>query len=189
LFRRCVQIRRPAILGFAYTTRLEEPPISEIQTCPRLVIVCGLPGSGKTSHAMQVEQKMHAVRFCADEWMDALGINLWDSDARQRVEQLQWKIAQQILRLGRNAVIEWGTWARSERDALRMEARLLGAAVELHFLDAPLDVLFDRIRSRNAETPAIAFEDVQKWAQVFERPSYEEVSLFDQPQAPDPAVN
>jgi predicted kinase len=168
---------------------LEESPISEIQTRPRLIIVCGLPGSGKTSHAMQVEQRMHAVRFCADEWMVDLGINLWDSKARQRIEQLQWKIAQQILSLGCSVVIEWGTWARSERDALRIGARNLGAAVELHFLEAPPDLLFLRIRRRGAETPAITFEDIQKWAQMFERPSSEEMSLFDEYQASSPAAN
>ena len=163
--------------------------MSESQSPARLVIVCGLPGSGKTSHAKQVEQKLHAVRFCADEWMADLGINLWESEARQRIEQLQWKTAQRILSIGGNAVIEWGTWARSERDALRICARQLGAAVELHLLDAPLEILFDRIRRRNAETPAITFEDMQKWAQVFERPSSEEMSLFDEPQAPVPPAN
>jgi predicted kinase len=151
--------------------------------------VCGLPGSGKTSHAMQVEQRMHAVRFCADEWMADLGINLWDSEARQRIELVQWKIAQQILSLGGNVVIEWGTWARSERDSLRIGARNLGAAVELHFLDAPPDVLFDRIRRRNAETPAIAFKGIKEWAQMFEGPSSDEISLFDEPQAPNPPAN
>ncbi len=140
------------------------------RTGPRLVIVCGLPGSGKTYHAKQVEHKWGAVRFCADEWMDALGINLWDSKARQRVENLQWSLARKILSLDRSVVIEWGTWTRSERDALRTEARALGAGVELHFLDAPVQVLYDRICRRKMETPAITFEDVQKWAQLFERP-------------------
>ena len=69
--------------------------------------------------------------------MNTIGINLWDSATRQRVEQLQWNIARQILGLGRNVVIEWGTWGRSERDVLRIEARELGAAVELHFLRCP----------------------------------------------------
>jgi predicted kinase len=113
--------------------------------------------------------------------MDIIGINLWDSEARQQIEKLQWDLAQRILSLGRNVVIEWGTWARSERDALRTRARTLGAAVELHFLDAPVDVLFDRICRRNAETPAITFEDIQRWAQLFEKPSPEEMALFDPP--------
>jgi predicted kinase len=161
--------------------------MSEFQTRPRLIIVCGLPGSGKTSHAMQVERNRHAVRFCADEWMNALGISLWESDARQRIEQLQWTIAQGILSLGCNAVIEWGTWARAERDVLRTGARKLGAAVELHFLDAPPEVLFDRIRRRNAETPPITLDDIQDWAKRFERPTSEEFALFDEPQSPDVA--
>jgi predicted kinase len=143
------------------------------------MIVCGLPGSGKTCHAKQLEQKLRGVRFSADEWMDALGINLWDSEARQRIERLQWNFAQTILTLGCSVVIEWGTWARSERDVLRSGARKLGAGVELHFLDAPVNVLFDRICRRKAETPEITLDDVQRWAQMLERPSSEEIELFD----------
>ena len=146
-----------------------------------LVIVCGLPGSGKTSHAMRIEQRLHAVRLSADDWMEAIGINLWNSEARQRIEDLQWCIAQQILSLGGNVVIEWGTWSRSERDVLRSGARKLGAAVELHLLDAPIEVLFDRIRLRNMETPPITLEDLREWARKFEKPSTEEMALFDPP--------
>jgi predicted kinase len=155
--------------------------MGEPQTGPRLIIVCGLPGSGKTSHGKQIEQDLGAVRFCADEWMDAIGINLWEAEARDRIEKLQWKMAQEILSFGHCVVVEWGTWARSERDILRTQARTLGAAVELHFLDAPVEVLFDRIRRRNAESPAITFEDLKKWSDTFERPSSEEMALFDPP--------
>lgn len=146
----------------------------------RLIIVCGLPGSGKTIHAKQVEHELRAVRFCPDEWMDALGIGLWDGESRNRIEKLQWKLAQELLGFGHSVVIEWGTWARSERDALRSGARALGAAVELHFIDAPVEVLFDRIRRRNREAPPITLEDVRKWAAGFERPSADEMELFDE---------
>jgi predicted kinase len=139
-------------------------------------VVCRV--SGKTTHAKQVEQKLPAVRFCPDEWMDALGIGLWDSESRERIEKLQRKLTQDILVLGHNVVIEWGTWGRSERDALRSGARALGAAVELHFIDAPVEVLFDRIHRRNQESPPITFEDVVKWAEIFERPSAEEMALY-----------
>jgi predicted kinase len=145
----------------------------------RLIIVCGLPGSGKTTHAKQVEQELRAVRFCPDEWMDALGIGLWDGESRERIEKLQWKLAQEILVLGQNVVIEWGTWGRSERGALRCGARALRAAVELHLIDAPVEVLFERIRRRNRESPPITFEDVVKWSENFEWPSAEEMALFD----------
>jgi hypothetical protein len=51
--------------------------------------------------------------------------------------------------------------------------------VELHFLDVPLAVLFDRIRLRNAEDPPVTRKDLIQWNSIFERPSAEEMALFD----------
>src|SRR5438046_3938401 len=102
----------------------------------RLIIVCGLPGSGKTTYAKKFEAKFHAVRFCPDEWMEALSINIYNEEARAKIEALQWQFGQQLLDLGLTVIIEWGTWGRSERDSLRLRARELGAAVELHYLSA-----------------------------------------------------
>jgi predicted kinase len=155
--------------------------VDEFQGAPRLIIVCGLPGSGKTTYARQLALDLRAIRFSPDEWMNVMEIGLWEEDARARIEKLQWKLAQEILALGGNVVIEWGTWAKSERDALRTGARALGAAVELHFLDVPVDVLFERIRGRNRESPPITLDDVMKWAEIFERPSSDEMALFDSP--------
>ena len=72
------------------------------------------------------------------------------------VEALQWQLAQELLALGLVVIIEWGTWGRSERDALRLGARSLGSAVELHYLDASLDTLFERIQRRGVENPVIS---------------------------------
>lgn len=63
-----------------------------------------------------------------------LGLNLWDSGMRDRVETLQWSQAQRLLRLGVTVVIEWGSWGRAEREHLRAGAREIGAAVELCYL-------------------------------------------------------
>jgi predicted kinase len=145
----------------------------------RLIVVCGLPGSGKTTHASQLEAKLRAVRFCPDEWMDTLEIDLWDETARERIESLQWAVAQNLLTLGLSVIIEWGTWSRQERDRLRLRARSLGAAVELHFLDVPMDVIFTRIRQRNREKPPIQALDLAQWGNLLQRPSPEEMALFD----------
>lgn len=151
------------------------------RTRPRLIIVCGLPGSGKTTHAKLLERNLRATRLCPDEWMNLLEIDLWDGKFRERVERLQWKLAQEILSQGHSVIIEWGTWARSERDALRTGARELGVSVELHFLDAPLGVLYDRIRERNDESCSATLEHLANWAEMFERPTTEELGLFDAP--------
>jgi predicted kinase len=58
--------------------------MSADQFSPTLVVICGLPGAGKTTHARRLEQEMPALRFCPDEWMQALGIDLYDEDRRDR---------------------------------------------------------------------------------------------------------
>ena len=149
------------------------------KSAARLFIVCGLPGSGKTTLAKQLETQFRAVRFWPDDWMDALEFDLYDEGARGRIESLQWILAKNLLALGTSAITEWGTWGKDERDQLRIGARRLGAAVELHFLDIPLDVMFARIRQRNRESPPIERHDLTKWSNSFERPSPEELGLYD----------
>ena len=145
----------------------------------RLIIICGLPGSGKTTLAKCLEESLNAVRLAPDEWMDALSIDLYDEESRARIEALQWKLGQKLLKLGLVVIIEWGTWGKSERDALREGARQLGAAVELHYLSAPPEILFERIQRRGMENPPIKREDILRWAEIIQVPTEEEMNLFD----------
>lgn len=153
----------------------------------RLIIVCGLPGAGKTTVATELTQRHNGVRYSPDDWMDALGINLWDEAKRAGIEALQWQQAQSLLALGGTAVIEWGTWARAERDTLREGARALGAFVELVHMDAPIDVLLDRVTKRGRESPPIDRAMLEDALRSFERPTSEELALYDPPaKAPPP---
>jgi predicted kinase len=150
----------------------------------RLIIVCGLPGTGKTTRAIALAEETAGVRFSPDDWMDELSLNLWDEKPRAAIEALQWRLAQELLALGGTAIIEWGTWGRSERDALRTRARDLGAVVELVYLDAPLDLIFERIVRRNRESPPVTRANVAEWAASFQAPTAEELALYDAPAGP-----
>ena len=145
----------------------------------KLIIVCGLPGSGKTTHAKKLQESFRAIRFSPDEWMRALSINVWDESRRAEIESLQWQFSQQLLCLGLTVIIEWGTWGRTERDTLRTRARELGASVELHYLSATVDDLLERIQRRGLEEPPIRREQLVQWAKAFQEPKPDEKALFD----------
>lgn len=152
-------------------------------TSARIVLLCGLPASGKTTAARRIADETGGVRLCPDEWMTALDVDLFDEEFRAKVEALQWQLAQELLVLGQTVVIEWGVWSRSERDVVRERARELGARVELVYLDVPVDVLLERLDIRNREqqqgTVVITRENLLSWISVFDAPSAEELALFD----------
>lgn len=146
---------------------------------PTLTILCGLPGSGKTTAADRLVRSTGAARLSPDDWMMRLGSSLWDGILRERIEQLQWQIGQELLQSAVDVVIEWGTWGRQERDRLREDARALGARVELLVLDADDEELWRRLSARGAEDPPITLEQVAAYRESFQAPTAEELALFD----------
>jgi predicted kinase len=149
----------------------------------RLILTCGLPGAGKTKRATQLAATRNAVRLTKDEWLWALGSTPWDEPVREKVESELWRLAQEILTLGVSVVLDFGLWARIERDEMRSVARGLGVGVELHYLDVPSNELWQRIELRNAEPPwdsyPISRADLDGWLRVFEAPDDAELALFD----------
>jgi predicted kinase len=153
----------------------------------RLILTCGLPGVGKTTLARQLAADRGAVRLTKDEWLWALGSSPWDEEARMRVERELWNLAQEILRLGLSVVLDFGLWARSERDELRSVARRLGVGVELHYVDLPTDEIWRRIQERNLAPPWDSFPirrcHLDEWQARFEAPDAAELAVFDAPPA------
>jgi len=151
----------------------------------RLILTCGLPGAGKTTLATQLAADRGAVRLTKDAWLWALGSTPWDDSTREKVEHELWRLTQEILRLGLSVVLDFGLWARIERDEMRSAARALGAVVELHYLDVPTEALWRRIEARNSEPPwdsyPIRRADFDGWLRIFQAPDAAELALFDPP--------
>ena len=152
----------------------------------RLILTCGLPGAGKTTLATRLAAERGAVRLTKDEWLWALGATPWDRPTGERIERELWRLAQEILGLGLGVVLDFGLWARTERDEMRTAARGLGVGVELHYLEVPADELWRRIEVRNSAPPwdrqPIGHTDLDEWLAIFQAPDASELALFDPPQ-------
>ena len=92
------------------------------------------------------------------------------------LRHFQWSLARELLLVGTTVIIEWGTWARCERDTLRLQAHELRAAVELLYLDVPDDELWRRIQERGMEDPPIQRSHIDEWRQHLEAPDEKELA-------------
>lgn len=157
--------------------------MTQEDSASRLILICGLPGSGKTTLAKSLAVSRSALRLCPDEWQAALGLDPFDDPAHERIEALMWQLAQDLLTIGVNVILEFGFWGRSQRDEKRARARELGIPVELHYLDAPFEKLLGRLDSRRRQgvwgAVPVDREHLQHYAQIFQPPDREELSLFD----------
>ena len=148
-----------------------------------LFLMCGLPGSGKTTLAKRIERERHALRLTPDEWIVRLfgtGLTLPTLDwCRDPVEAVQWGVAERALLLGVNVILDFGFWSRGEREQFRARARALGADTEVHFLDVPRAVLSARLAARNADLPPYTFRvtdaQLDTWWSLFEPPTPDEL--------------
>jgi hypothetical protein len=143
----------------------------------------GLPCSGKTTLAKQLEQERSALRLTPDEWQ----IPLFGQDAEEPehdarhslIEAMLWTIASRALELGTNVILDFGFWAREEREDFRQRAKRLGASSEVHFLDVPEEELLRRLAVRNSQPSQVSFhiseESMKPWIEFFQRPTPEEL--------------
>ncbi|HEX9077329.1 MAG TPA: AAA family ATPase, partial [Anaerolineae bacterium] len=148
-----------------------------------LHLMVGLPCSGKTTLAQKLERELPALRLTPDEWQ----IRLFGQDAEEpehdarhsRIEALLWKIARRALELGTNVILDFGFWAREEREDYRSRAQQLGASSEVHYLDVSEDEILRRLEERNSrpsqESFLISAEAMTPWIAFFQKPTPDEL--------------
>jgi predicted kinase len=148
-----------------------------------LHLMVGLPCSGKTTRARKLERERSALRLTPDEWH----VRLFGQDAEEPehdarhglIEALLWTIASRALELGTNVILDFGFWAREEREDYRSRAKQLGASSEVHFLDVAAEELLQRLAARNAQPSPTSFSIpaamMQPWMVLFQRPTPDEL--------------
>jgi predicted kinase len=147
----------------------------------------GLPASGKSTRAKQIEEERRALRLTPDEWMIPLFGNHNADGKRDVLEGRFVWLALRTLRKGIDVVLDFGVWGKDERTALRALAAHVGASCELVYLEIDEDeqrLRRDGRASSDGETTFnISDDDLAAYRLLFQAPGDAELggAEFDPP--------
>lgn len=120
---------------------------------PRLVLTCGVAGSGKSTYARSLERQGW-LRLSIDVAAHARGLTVHPLPNRLteeiRAEQRDELVT--ALRGGRDVVVDYSFWARAQREEYRALGRECAADVEVVWFDIGEDELRRRLQERDAQT-------------------------------------
>ncbi|PRC90623.1 AAA family ATPase [Solimicrobium silvestre] len=126
---------------------------------PRIHLVIGPVGAGKSTFALQLGQDNNAIRLNLDDWMaelfrpDRPDINVMEwyiARTKRCIEQI-WKITLNLIGTGADVVLEIGLIQQRDREALYARIDEHGIDLAIYVLDAPRDIRRKRVCQRNAE--------------------------------------
>lgn len=149
-------------------------------------LISGLPCSGKTTYSRALQADLKAVLFSLDRWLITAfeRYSIADVGYPEHVRRvlacrtLIWDDATEFLKRDVDVILDDGFFYREHRMRVAAEARRLGAAVKIHHLDAPLDVLQARLEDRNAHLPQFNFliepQTLGAFVDMYERPAADE---------------
>ena len=147
-----------------------------------LYLLVGLPGSGKTVRAREIERSERALRITPDEWMIPLfGGGASRAPGRRDVlEGLLIALALRAVWAGCSVILDFGLWARDERSALVWLAEAVGARAAVVYMEVDHRTQVERVSSRYRTAPDAEYrmseDELAAWRAIFQVPTAEEVA-------------
>ncbi|MET0656771.1 MAG: AAA family ATPase [Steroidobacteraceae bacterium] len=149
--------------------------------CPRLVLMCGMSGSGKTWLSTQLLQAAGAVRVRSDverkrlAGLDALessrslpGQGIYTREFNERVYAHLLSVARSVLQAGEHVIIDAAFLRRDERASFIALARELSVEVTVVHCHAPVAELRARLLARRGDASEATVEVLERQAGYWE---------------------
>jgi len=145
-----------------------------------VVMMCGLPGSGKSTYARALERRGY-TRLSIDEVVWArIGRDAADLDPaeyeqlKSAIEQELWEELIRLMEAKLPVVIDYSFWSRANRDRYKAVIESHGCRWELIRLKADLETLRRRLTDRNqrndANSVTVSDELLERYFANFEEP-------------------
>jgi len=146
-----------------HTASTHTTPAAVAGTAPRIHLVIGPVGAGKSTFVRHLVQQHRAVPLNLDDWMatlfspdrpdtaDMADVMAWYVPRTLRCLTQIWKTAEAVLDAGNDVVLEVGLIQQHQRDAFYARMGPWADTMVVYVLDAPRDVRRERVLRRNAE--------------------------------------
>lgn len=124
---------------------------------PVIYFISGSIGAGKTTYALQLAEKLPAIRFSIDEWMTTLFTPdipqpldpNWIWERVERCERMIVTMAVQVAVKGSAVILDLGFTRKKQRQLMADQFRTAGLSVQLHWLDVDAGERWRRVSARN----------------------------------------
>ena len=153
---------------------------------PTLHLISGLPASGKTTYANQLQKRVKGVLFNLDRWLITVfgrySLPEFGQDEHTRrvlaCRELMWESASELLKRNVDVILDDGFFYREHRMRHAELAAGVGADTVIHFVSIPLDLVRQRLERRNANLPRFNFyidpSTLEGFLDMIQRPSPDE---------------
>lgn len=136
----------------------------------KVIMMCGVCGSGKTTYAKKKEQEGY-IRLSIDEEMWKLygrkGIDYPEEQYEKLSEQVEAALQKKLLSLiqqGKDVVIDFSFWSKENRNFYKELIQKAGAETELVYMKASKELLQKRLYKRNqvlnANSPFVITDEI-----------------------------